>query len=298
MSKLKLNNEFDPQYTKAVKINGDIVRITCNNPSAFTFYGTNTYIIGTKNLGVIDPGPDDDEHLKTIIKTINGRKVSHILVTHTHCDHSPLARKLQELTKAPIFAYGPHQTAREMKVGESNPLEASSDYEFSPDVKVKHKEIIKGDEWELLALHTPGHTANHLAFAQVGHDYLFSGDQVMAWATSVVAAPDGSMADYMESLEVLLQQEQQTYLPGHGPVLENAHEFVRALRTHRKMRETAIIEQIKKGNGSISEIVAVLYKNVDARLHGAAALSVGAHIEDLIEKKKIEMVDNGFKATE
>lgn len=288
MNELKLNTEFDPQYGNAININEDIVRITCNNPSPFTFTGTNTYIIGEKNLGIIDPGPKNQEHLEAIMDAIAGRAVSHILITHTHSDHSPLARELQEITKAKIVAQGKHKAARKLKEGEQNPLDASADYEFEPDEIIKHEEIIENGEWQLIALHTPGHTANHMAFAQKNREYMFSGDHVMGWATTIVAPPDGAMDAYMKSLKVMLQHKQQIYLPAHGDKIENAHEFVRALQKHRKMREKNILQQIKKGENEIMKIVKQLYQSVDPKLHGAAALSVSAHLEDLINKKKVK----------
>ncbi len=261
-----------------------LMRITANNPSPFTFHGTNTYILGEERVAVIDPGPHDDEHLSAILNAVGGRPVSHILVTHTHMDHSPLARLLQAKTGAPILAEGPHRPARSLNIGETNTLDASADLDFNPDHKLSHGEVVDGDGWALKALFTPGHTANHMAFEWCNTDYLIPGDHVMAWATSIVAPPDGAMADYMASLEILMKQPQTTYFPGHGGRLENAPAFVRALRTHRKMRETAVLEQIRNGQTSIQAMVAVIYHTTDKRLHGAAGLSVLAHIEDLVAR--------------
>ncbi|MEM8749367.1 MAG: MBL fold metallo-hydrolase [Pseudomonadota bacterium] len=265
----------------------NIQRVTANNPSPFTFHGTNSYILGTNSLAVIDPGPNDPDHLDALIKAIAGRPVSHIFVTHTHMDHSPLARPLQDLTGAAIYAEGVHRPARPLALGEVNTLDASGDNEFVPDHIVKNDDEIEGDGWSLRAHFTPGHTANHMAFSLTGTDFMFSGDHVMAWATSIVAPPDGSMKDYMASLEVMLAQNQQTYLPGHGGRLENAHGFVRALRAHRRMREQAVLDQIRKGRHSIPDIVSVIYRNTDKRLHGAAGLSVLAHLEDLLAQGKV-----------
>ena len=213
---------------------------------------------------------------------IGGRPVSHIIVTHTHVDHSPLARPLAQLTGAEIYAEGPHRAARELNLGEINVLDASGDAAFKPDHILKHGDILDGDGWNLKALFTPGHTANHMAFGWTGTDYLFPGDHVMAWATSIVAPPDGSMQDYMASLEVLLAEPQNVYFPGHGGRLEKAQAFVRALRTHRKMREKAIFAQVQKGSRTIPEMVAIIYHTTDKKLHGAAGLSVLAHLEDLV----------------
>ena len=276
-------------------------RVVCNNPSAFTFHGTNTYLLGHNAIGIIDPGPMNEAHYGALMKAIAGRPVSHIIVTHTHVDHSPLAARLAAETGAKTYAQGPHRAARQLALGETNALDASGDSAFMPDVSLAHGEIIEGDGWALTALFTPGHTANHMAFAWNDTDYLFSGDHVMAWATSIVAPPDGSMQDYMASLDVMLEHPQQIYFPGHGGRLENAHAFVRALRAHRKMRETAVLDQVRKGQKTIPAIVAVIYKSTDPRLHEAAGLSVFAHLEDLVGRGLVTtqgapMLDSVYRA--
>ncbi len=291
---------FDPRYGEAIEMVPGLSRIVCNNPSAFTFHGTNTYLLGHAAIAVIDPGPANDAHYAALLKAIGGRPVSHIVVTHTHVDHSPLATRLAAETGAKTYAEGPHRSARALALGETNALDASGDADFVPDVKLAHGDVIEGDEWTLTALFTPGHTANHMAFAWNDTDYLLSGDHVMAWATSIVAPPDGSMKDYMTSLDVMLDQPQQTYFPGHGGRLENAHAFVRALRAHRKMRETAVLDQVRKGRDTIQAVVAVIYRSTDPRLHGAAGLSVFAHLEDLVERGLVvtdgaPMLDGHYK---
>ena len=287
MSSPEFRTEFDPCHGDLVEMVPGLSRIVADNGGPFTFHGTNTYLLGEERVAVIDPGPPDDAPLKAIIKAIGGRPVSHIIVTHTHMDHSPLALPLQKITGAPIFAEGPHRPARELNLGEINPLDASADSDFKPDHAVAHGDVIDGDGWSLTSLFTPGHTANHMAFAWNDTDYLIPGDHVMAWATSIVAPPDGSMADYMASLDVLLQQDQQIYFPGHGGRLENAHKFVRALRAHRKMREQAVLDQVRKGRETIPEMVAVIYRSIDPKLHGAAGLSVLAHLEDLVGRNAV-----------
>ncbi len=288
MQTIPFKAEFEPRHGEAVDLGNDIIRITAPNSGPFTFHGTNTYIVGKKEVAVIDPGPEDgSDHFKSLIKAIKGKTVSHILVTHTHVDHSPLTRRLAKETGAPVFAEGPHRAARELHLGEINALDASGDKDFEPDHIIAHGEEIKGNGFAFEAVFTPGHTANHMAFALKGTNKLFSGDHVMAWATSIVAPPDGNMVQYMNSLETLLARDETSYLPGHGGQLDKAKEFVRALRTHRKMREAAILQRIQKGDRTIGEIVAVIYKETDKRLHGAAALSVFAHMEDLIEKRMV-----------
>jgi len=288
MNDLPFEAEFDPRHGDAVNVAAGVQRITAPNSGAFTFHGTNTYIVGNKSVAVIDPGPEDSSnHYKDILRALKGRSVSHIVVTHTHVDHSPLSRKLARETGAQIYGEGMHRAARELHLGEINALDASGDREFEPDVILNHGDLIEGDGFALEAVFTPGHTANHMAFAMKDSELLFSGDHVMAWATSIVAPPDGNMAEYMQSLETLLNRKETTYLPGHGGRLSKAREFVRGLRTHRKMRETAILNRLRKGERTIPEIVAIIYKDTDKRLHGAAALSVFAHVEDLLEKGKI-----------
>ena len=285
----QFRTEFDPRHGEAVSVGPGIRRITANNPSPFTFHGTNTYLLGEGDtVAVIDPGPDHDDHLLAILRAAGGRTVSHIVVTHTHIDHSPLARRLQDATGAPTCAEGPHRAARPLHTGEVNPLDASGDMNFRPDRTLGDGDVIEGDGWRLRAVFTPGHTANHTAFALDGTDHLFSGDHVMAWATSIVAPPDGAMADYMASLDRILEAPQTIYHPGHGGRLPNARPFVRALRTHRRMRETAVLEQVRMGRETIPEMVAVIYATTDKRLHGAAGLSVMAHLEDLVARGQVE----------
>lgn len=288
MNTLPFRQQFEPRHGEAVQITENIQRITAPNASAFTFHGTNTYLVGTKEVAVIDPGPEDgSDHYQHILNALKNRTVSHIIVTHTHIDHSPLTRRLAKETGAPIYGEGPHRAARELHLGETNALDASGDSEFEPDVVLSHGDLIEGKDFTLEAVFTPGHTANHMAFAMKGSNMLFSGDHVMAWATSIVAPPDGNMEAYMQSLEILQAREETVYLPGHGGRLEKARDFVRGLRAHRKMRETAILQRIRKGDRTIPEIVSVIYKETDKRLHGAAALWVFAHIEDLLAKGKI-----------
>ncbi len=280
----EFNKAFEPRYGQAIEIAPGVQRMTVNNPGPFTYHGTNTYIIGENEVAVIDPGPDDVAHFDALMEALKGRTVSHIFVSHTHIDHSPLARRLKQATGAPVLAEGPHRSARPLHIGEQNVLDASGDKDFMPDEKLADGEIVHGRDWSIEAVHTPGHTANHMAFAMGGNGVLFSADHVMAWATSIVAPPDGAMVDYMNSLEILLQRDDRIYYPGHGGPVKKPHKFVRALRTHRKMRERAILERIRKGDRLIPDMVKVIYRDTDPRLHGAAALSVMAHIEDLVSR--------------
>lgn len=279
--------KFDPEHGKAVHVADGIQRITAPNESAFTYRGTNTYILGGDSVAVIDPGPAIDSHFDLLVETLKGRTVSHIIVTHTHMDHSPLAAPLKEKTGAPIFAEGPHRNSRDLHLGEINSLDAAADHDFKADVILKHGNMVEGKDWALETILTPGHTQNHACFAIADTNMLFSGDHVMSWATSIVAPPDGSMADYMNSLSIMMERKETIYFPGHGGRLEKAPEFVRALRAHRKMRETAVLSRIRAGDQNIPDIVKVIYKETDPRLHGAAGLSVFAHIEDLVTQGRV-----------
>lgn len=288
-ARLKFDTGFDPAYGRAVTVAPDVQRITVNNPSAFTFHGTNSYIVGRDSLAVIDPGPDDDDHFDALMRAFAGRPVSYILVSHTHKDHSPLAMRLKDGTGAPVLAEGPHRPARPLRVGEVNPLEESADYDLEIDRRLADGEIVAGHGWALEAIFTPGHAANHLCFALVGTDVLFSADHVMAWATTIVAPPDGAMADYMASLDKVLARDERLYLPGHGGPVTAPKTFVRGLKAHRKMRERAIRERLQAGDRTIPEIVRAIYRDTDPRLHGAASLNVLAQLEDLVARGKAEV---------
>ncbi|WP_029872752.1 MBL fold metallo-hydrolase [Rhizobium leguminosarum] len=278
---------FEPAYGQAVPVVAGVERVTVNNPGLFTFFGTNSYIVGSSSVAVIDPGPEDEAHFQALMAALSGRAVTHIVVSHTHRDHSPLARRLQAATGAVTVGQGPHRPARPLREGEVNPFAESSDISFVPDIAIGDGETISGDGWSLTAVLTPGHTANHAAYALEGRDILFSGDHVMAWSTSIVAPPDGSMADYMESLERLIEREDRLLLPGHGGPLTEPAGFLRALKAHRLKREQAVLARVQAGDQRIAEMVKAIYRDTDPKLHGAAALSVLAHIEDLLERGEI-----------
>ncbi|MGY6708704.1 MAG: MBL fold metallo-hydrolase [Rhizobiaceae bacterium] len=281
---LDFKTAFDPAHGQAVQVAPDILRITAPNASAFTFHGTNSYVVGTDTLAIIDPGPDMPRHLDALMAAIGGRPVSHIFVSHTHFDHSPLAATLKARTGAMVCAEGPHRAARALHLGEINPLDASADIDFAPDLALGDGQTVDGDGWAIETIHTPGHTANHCVFALHGTGIVFSADHVMAWATSIVAPPDGAMADYMASLDRMLERDDRLYLPGHGGRLEKPKPFLRGLKAHRKMRERAITERVRAGDRTIPDMVRAIYRDTDPRLHGAAALSVLAHLEDLVGK--------------
>ncbi|MEH7850184.1 MBL fold metallo-hydrolase [Rhizobium laguerreae] len=278
---------FEPAYGQAVPVVAGVERVTAENPGPFTFFGTNSYIVGSSSVAVIDPGPEDEAHFQALMAALAGRAVTHIVVSHTHRDHSPLAKRLQAATGAVTVGQGPHRPARPLRAGEINPFSESSDLSFVPDITLGDGETLSGDGWALSAVLTPGHTANHAAFALEGRDILFSGDHVMAWSTSIVAPPDGSMADYMASLDRLIEREDRLLLPGHGGPVTQPSTFLRALKAHRLKREQAVLARIRAGDRGIAEMVKAIYRDTDPKLHGAAALSVLAHIEDLLERGEI-----------
>lgn len=264
-------------------------RVIANNPGPFTYTGTGTYIIGRGNVAVMDPGPLDDAHLDALVAALDGETVTHILITHTHRDHSPLAARLKELTGAKTYAYGPHGSGPgTARASGDVQLDASGDTQFQPDVTVRHGDVIEGRDWRLECVFTPGHTSNHMSFALAEENALLCGDHVMAWSTSVIAPPDGNMGTYMSSLDLLLGREEATYWPTHGPPVGKPNRFVRAYITHRRMREAAIVQQLKAGLTTIPEIVRQIYSDVPEHLHPAAGMSVLAHMEHLIEQGKIE----------
>jgi glyoxylase-like metal-dependent hydrolase (beta-lactamase superfamily II) len=263
-------------------------RLLCGNASPFTFKGTLSYIIGRGKVAIVDPGPNDPAHIAALLDAVRGETVTHILVTHTHRDHSPAAAAIKAATGAQTYAEGPHRPARALHIGELNPLEGSGDTDFRPDVTLKDADVVQGDGWAVEAITTPGHTANHMAFALKGADALFAGDHVMGWSTSIVAPPDGAMSDYMASLEKLGRRAETIYMPGHGGIIRDAPRYVQSYIRHRQGREAAILYRLNAGETDIPTIVRATYIGLDPRLAGAAGLSVLAHLEDLVARGVVE----------
>jgi len=256
-------------------------RVLADNPGPFTFKGTLSYIIGRGKVAIIDPGPTDVRHTTALLDAVRGETVTHIIITHTHRDHSPGAAPIRDATGAPTYAEGPHRPSRPLFIGETKRLDAGGDPDFVPDHRIADGDVIAGDGWVLEAIATPGHTANHMAFALKGTDMLFSGDHVMGWSTSIVAPPDGSMSDYMASLDRLATRPETVYLAGHGDVIRDAPDFVARYIAHRRGREASILHRLGKGEADIPSLVRAIYIGLDPRLTGAAALSTLAHLEDL-----------------
>lgn len=254
-----------------------IGRVLAPNPSPFTYTGTQTYLVGTSDLAVIDPGPDDADHLDALLAAIGGRPVRAILCTHTHRDHSPAARPLSARTGAPVTGCAP------LVLDDDGPrADAAFDPSYRPDRVLADGEQVRGEGWTLEALATPGHTSNHLCFALAEENALFTGDHVMGWSTSVISPPDGDMADYMRSMQRLLDRDDAIYYPAHGDPVENPRRLVRGMMGHRKQREGQIMRFLERnGASTIPDMVAEMYKGIDPRLHSAAGRSVLAHLIDL-----------------
>ena len=278
------DRDFDPRHGEAAEVAPGVRRVTAANAGPFTFRGTNTFLIGRRALAVLDPGPADPTHVEAVMRAIGDAKVAHILVSHTHRDHSPAARLIRAETGAPVLAAGPHRAARTPHPDEETQLDAAGDLEFSPDIALQHGTILEDEDYRLEAVATPGHTANHLAFALLGRGLVFTGDHVMGWSTTVVAPPEGSMADYMASLDRLLARPESRYLPAHGGAVADGPAHVRALKAHRRMREAAILEGLRRGDRTIAELVERVYRGLDPRLAPAASLSTLAHLEDLVRR--------------
>jgi len=254
-----------------------VVRVLAPNASAYTHSGTQSYVVGESDLAVIDPGPDDPAHLAALTRTIAGRPVRAILVSHHHRDHSPATRPLAAATGAPIVG------ARAFAAGEAAG-DAAFDRDYRPTHVLGDGDTVAGEGWTLQAVTTPGHTSNHLSFALRESGALFSGDHVMGWATSIVSPPDGDMAAYMASLEKLLGRDDRIYYPGHGDAVENPRRLVRGMLGHRKSREGQILRQLREGAKAVPAMVARMYAGLDPRLLPAAERSVLAHLIDLRDR--------------
>ena len=265
---------MDAPYAKLEQLEPWVARVLAHNASAFTYYGTQTYLVGERELAVIDPGPDLPEHIDALEQAIGGRRVVAIMCTHTHRDHSPAARPLAQRIGAPIVGCAP------LALATVEPrADASFDGDYAPERVLEDGETVDVDGTPMIAVATPGHTSNHLCFAY--GDALFSGDHVMGWSTTVVVPPDGDMAEYMRSLDKLRQRGDRVYYPAHGPAVTNPQQYVRHLMGHRMQREKQILKLVGERPRAIPDIVANAYPGLDPRLVTAAGGSVLAHLLDL-----------------
>jgi glyoxylase-like metal-dependent hydrolase (beta-lactamase superfamily II) len=281
---IPFDKRLDLPPGKVEEVYAGVRRLLCNNPGPFTFKGTVSYIVGRDRVAIIDPGPLDEAHIEALLAAVRNETVTHIFVTHTHRDHSPAAARIKAVTGAPTYGEGPHRAARDLHLDEAPRLDAGGDREFDPDFKLADGDVLAGDGWSFEAIATPGHTANHMAFALKGSEIIFSGDHVMAWSTPVVAPPDGAMGDYMASLEKLVHRPETIYFPGHGGAVRDAPRFVESYIRHRRGREQAILRRLADGSSDISTLVQGIYVGLDPRLTRAAGLSVFAHLEDLVAR--------------
>jgi len=276
--------KIDFEYGQSRRVSTLIRRVIAHNPGPFTYTGTGTYIVGQRQVAVIDPGPRDPAHLEAILAAVEGEQVTHILVTHHHLDHSPLAMRLKARTGAVIYGCkapppsGPHAQVR---------LEAGADGDFVPDVEVCEGGVIAGAGWTLEAIPTPGHTSNHLCYALKEENALFSGDHIMGWSTTVITPPDGDMTAYMQSLERIRERHFAAIWPTHGPPIREVDAFLDAYIAHRRARESQILEGLAQGPARIGELVPRLYADVDPRLHPAAGWSMLAHMIDLVRRGRV-----------
>jgi glyoxylase-like metal-dependent hydrolase (beta-lactamase superfamily II) len=282
MTSLSFHRDLVFAYGEAARLSALIRRVIARNPSVFTFHGTGTYIIGQGQVAIIDPGPADPAHIAAILAAVRNETVSHILITHTHRDHSPGAALLKAQTGAKTYGFGPHPTLESREK-----IEEGADRAFRPDVTIGEGDVVTGQGWTFDAVHTPGHLPNHLCFALREEQALFSGDHVMGWSTSVIAPPEGDMAEYLASLEKLLPREDRLFYPTHGPPVPEPQAFVRSFIEHRQQREAAILACLKRDNGRIPQIVAEIYRDLDPRLRPAAGRSVLAHLIKLVREDRV-----------
>jgi glyoxylase-like metal-dependent hydrolase (beta-lactamase superfamily II) len=302
-----LLREADVQTDRSEEVTPLVRRVVANNPGAYTYHGTCTYLVGHGGVAVIDPGPEDPIHTDAIVRALEpGEQITHIFVTHTHSDHSPGARALQPRTDALTYGFGqqlrlddPDPTVVVFDDPDADPDPAKpvkprpSDRDFQPDVALRDGDAVETDGWGIEAVHTPGHATNHLCYLVREAGVLFTGDHVMGWSTSVVSPPDGNLVEYLASFEKLLARPQdRVYLPGHGPAVTDPHPYVRALLAHRRDRSEQILEALAAGPATIAELVPRLYADKPKKIWLAASSSVYAHLLQLHQARLVE-VDDG-----
>jgi glyoxylase-like metal-dependent hydrolase (beta-lactamase superfamily II) len=290
MTKLEFDRSLNQPAGACRRVSPLVRRVVCGNTGPFTFTGTCSYIIGNGTVAIIDPGPDDDFHFEARAAAVSGETVSHILITHSHADHSPLGRRLAAMTGARIGGHGGLGGIADMAI------DSSIDRDFSPHVALSSGDTIEGPGWTLDALHTPGHLADHLCFALREERVLFSGDHVMFWSTSIVAPPHGHMGDYMTSLGLLAGRGDSIYFPAHGPERREPLPYVAALIAHRKAREAAVMACLARGRQSAGEIAADVYRGLDPALMPAAILSTRAHLDWLVESGRARHDGEAYEA--
>ncbi|MDE3117028.1 MAG: MBL fold metallo-hydrolase [Pseudomonadota bacterium] len=289
---MPFNRDFDAPYGVAEQVSPLIARVLAPNPGPFTFKGTGVYIVGAgREAAVIDPGPDIPEHVEALKRALEGRRLTHILVTHTHGDHSPAAAPLKAWSGAQTYGFGPHGSGHDDGVK----TEEGGDTQFVPDMRVKDGEAIEGEGFRFEGVFTPGHTSNHMCFALAGERALFTGDHVMGWSTTVVVPPDGDMAEYLASLRKLIARDDAVLWPTHGGPVRDPKPFLKAYLDHRLMREAQILACVRDGLDTIPTMVARMYADVDKRLHPAAARSVEAHLIQLAAEGRVTRENGRYR---
>jgi glyoxylase-like metal-dependent hydrolase (beta-lactamase superfamily II) len=279
--KLIFNLDFAPVTDKAVEVLPGVVRITAANSGPYTFTGTNSFVLGYERVAVLDPGPDEARHRAALLEAIGGRPVEAIVLTHTHKDHSAGALALQAATGAPLWFGGAHRLSRPLHKLEINTLAGACDSGLQPDRTLVDGETFEAGDLRLTAIATPGHCANHLCFGIEGTDWLLSGDHIMGWNSTLVAVPDGSMADYLASMRKVIALPYAHYLPAHGGPIEAGPGYARALLAHRELRNRQIVDAVQSGATSISALVKRIYPPMSPQVRLAAGMTVTAHVEYL-----------------
>ena len=292
----------DPRYGVAAQVSPLVRRVIANNPSKYTYMGTGTYIIGHGDVAVLDPGPILDEHRDALASAIDGERVRAILVTHCHSDHSPLAAWLRELSGAPTIAFGPHGVAEtdpevDDEIEDGVTLEETTDLDFDPDVRVGDGEVAAmGVGWTMRAVHTPGHTSNHMSYALDEEQALFTGDHIMGWSTTVVSPPDGNMRAYIDSLRKVMARNDASLWPTHGAPVTTPKPFLEAFLAHRLEREGQVLAAVRSGQSDIEGMVKSMYADVREELHKAAARSVLSNLIKLVDDGVVNVEGKGKAA--
>jgi glyoxylase-like metal-dependent hydrolase (beta-lactamase superfamily II) len=321
MAAIPYVSELEARYGESVPVSPLIRRVLAENPGPFTYLGTGTYLVGHGNVAVVDAGPDDPVHVERVLSALEpGERITHLIVTHTHSDHSPASRPLQERTGAITYGFGPQRAVPDLAAlsedaivfgdpeADGNPLEdlppksdgtpqtmprAGGDQSFEPDVVLRDGDVVEGDGWTLDAVHTPGHATNHLCFYLREEGTLCSGDHVMGWSTTVVSPPDGDLGEYLDSLEKLLERpEDRRYLPTHGPPVEEPHDLVRSFLAHRRERSEQLLAALDAGPATIAELVPRVYAQTSKKLWRGAAGSMYANLLYLRDSGEVEVDDD------
>jgi glyoxylase-like metal-dependent hydrolase (beta-lactamase superfamily II) len=281
------SQDYSFRYATVETLTPMIRRVVARNPSPFTFHGTGTFIIGHGQVAIIDPGPEIAEHIDALLDALRDETVTHLLVTHTHLDHSPACRAVKAATGATSFGYGPHGSGQ-YQLGET--VEEGADRDFAPDVAVRHGDIIDGKGWAFDCVFTPGHTSNHICFHLREEDALFTGDHVMGWSSTIVSPPDGDMGMYIDSLHRLRDRDDASYWPTHGPQVTDTRRLINGLIGHRLRRREQVLRAVRGGTGRIQELVPKIYIELPAAMHPAAARSVYSTLILLVQEEQIEVV--------